>query len=151
MEDLKDIVITENEGQTIAYAAAFARTLKKGDIVAFYGDLGAGKSVFCRSVIRTLCNDAGMDVPSPTYTIVQNYDAQDCMVSHFDLYRLADPQEIYEIGWEEYLSTGIVLIEWPSRLGAILPEKRIDIIFLDVPDHPDCRKIESVRHERSNS
>lgn len=148
MEDLRDMIITENEGQTIAYAASFARALRQGDVVAFYGDLGAGKSVFCRSIIRTLCEDERMDVPSPTYTIVQTYDAKDFTVSHFDLYRLSAPEEIYEIGWEEYLASGIVLIEWPSRLGALLPVQRIDVTLSDVPDCPDCRKIESRRYDR---
>lgn len=142
---------THSEGRTIEVAREFARGLKAGDVVALHGDLGAGKSVFCRSIIRALCADADMDVPSPTYTIVQNYDFAGGTVAHFDLYRLSDPEEVYEIGWEDALADGIVLVEWPSRLGKLLPAKRIDVTLCDVPDNPNHRKIEIRQYERADS
>lgn len=138
---------TQSEERTSEVAQEFARGLKSGDIVAFYGDLGAGKSVFCRSIIRELCADEDMDVPSPTYTLVQNYDFAGGSVAHFDLYRLSAPEEAYEIGWEDALAGGIVLVEWPSRLGKLLPACRINVTLSDVPNNPNHRKIEVRRHE----
>ena len=114
---------SNSESATIKTATDFAKTLVNGDIVCFYGNLGAGKSVFARAVIRALCKDIELVVPSPTFTLVQMYDAPDYPVWHFDLYRLEDEQEIYEIGWEEALGDGIVLVEWPVRLGALMPKK----------------------------
>lgn len=133
---------TVDEAQTVQVARDFARGLRGGDVVAFHGDLGAGKSVFCRAVIRALCEDEGMDVPSPTYTIVQSYDYGAGVIWHFDLYRLSSAEEIYEIGWEEALAGGVVLIEWPSRLGNLLPARRIDVTLCDIQGNPNRRKID---------
>lgn len=119
---------TVSERETVEVAAQFARTLKPGDSVALQGDLGAGKSVFCRAVIRTLCDDPDLLVPSPTFPLVQTYDAPgDVTLWHFDLYRLEDPAEIFELGWEEALAGGISLIEWPERAGDYLPGERYHI------------------------
>jgi tRNA threonylcarbamoyladenosine biosynthesis protein TsaE len=119
---------TRNEDETTAIAQELADTLKPGDVVALYGDLGAGKSVFCRAVIRHLARIPDLVVPSPTFTLVQTYDTPGGEIWHFDLYRMNDPSEIYELGWEEAL-TAITLIEWPDRLGGLLPKyaKKVDI------------------------
>lgn len=118
--------ISNNESQTAEIARNLAKTLQNRDIICLSGDLGAGKSVFCRAIIRYMCKNNNLEVPSPTFTLVQNYDAE-IPIYHFDLYRLEDPEEIYEIGWEEAQYNGISLIEWPQRLGTLLPSKRIDI------------------------
>lgn len=140
-----ETVLIRNEAEMHAFAAAFARRLNKTEIICFYGDLGAGKSSFCRELVRTLCKDAHLEVPSPTFTLVQIYDFingnQQSSITHFDLYRLVDPSEIYELGWEEALSNGIVLVEWPERLGTLLPSNRIDIKISYTPTDTNQRMI----------
>ncbi|MCB1783048.1 MAG: tRNA (adenosine(37)-N6)-threonylcarbamoyltransferase complex ATPase subunit type 1 TsaE [Alphaproteobacteria bacterium] len=138
-------ILTHSEMETEAVARKFALDLKGGDVVLLHGDLGAGKSVFCRRLIRSLCGDDGMEVPSPTFTLVQTYEAAldgaDVLIWHFDLYRLWDASEIYEIGWEEAVAGGIVLVEWPERLGGLLPARRIDVFLGPVADRLDARMI----------
>ena len=138
--------VTSSEEETIRFAAHFACQIARGDAVFLWGDLGAGKSVFCRSIIRALSNDLVLEVPSPTFTLAQTYDVQEGTLWHFDLYRLSDPSEVYEIGWEEALAGGILLVEWPERLGALLPAKRIDVRLEAVSDAPNQRKIRITRH-----
>ncbi|NCC20920.1 MAG: tRNA (adenosine(37)-N6)-threonylcarbamoyltransferase complex ATPase subunit type 1 TsaE [Alphaproteobacteria bacterium] len=111
------------------------------------GTLGMGKSVFARSLIRTLCGDPDMDVPSPTFTLLQTYETPLGPLCHFDLYRLKDPEEIFELGWEEALHDGIVLVEWPERLGPYVPRNASRVTFSPVKDEPEARLIEV---ERSN-
>lgn len=113
---------SRSESETATLAQQLAASLRAparnhAVIILLSGTLGMGKSVFARAFIRMLCDDQNMDVPSPTYTLVQQYEADDITLRHFDLYRLEDPEEIYELGWEEALSEGISLIEWPERLG----------------------------------
>ena len=121
------MTITKSEDGTAKIAKTLAKTLKKGDILCLYGDLGVGKTVFSRALIRTLCENPTLEVPSPTFTLVQIYEYHTHKIRHFDLYRLEDPDEIYEIGWQDALYEGITIIEWPIKLGALLPKKRIDI------------------------
>lgn len=125
----EETIKTYSEAQTIAVAQDFAAKLGAGDVVCLYGTLGMGKSVFARAVIRALCGDNDLDVPSPTFTLVQIYDDADMTapIWHFDLYRLEDAEEIYETGWEEALGDAIILIEWPERLGTTKPPRSIDI------------------------
>lgn len=118
---------TSSEEETIKVAAAFAATLKPRDIILLNGDLGMGKSVFSRAVIRAITHNPDLDVPSPTFTLAQTYDTPMGDIWHFDLYRLKDPEELYEIGWEDALSTGIVLVEWPERLDYLTPKKSITV------------------------
>ena len=109
------------------HAQALAPLLQKGDVICLHGNLGMGKSVFARALIRTLTGNPDLEVPSPTFTLVQTYDTPRAEIWHFDLYRLKDPEEVYELGWEEALTGPVVIIEWPERLGALLPPDRIDI------------------------
>ncbi|OFW88814.1 MAG: tRNA (adenosine(37)-N6)-threonylcarbamoyltransferase complex ATPase subunit type 1 TsaE [Alphaproteobacteria bacterium RIFCSPHIGHO2_12_FULL_45_9] len=118
---------TSSEEETIKAAAAFAATLKPRDIILLNGDLGMGKSVFSRAVIRTITHNPDLDVPSPTFTLAQTYNTPMGDVWHFDLYRLKDPEELYEIGWEDALSSGIILVEWPERLNYLTPKKSITV------------------------
>ena len=112
---LPDETATEQLGATLA-----AR-LKMGDIVGLKGDLGAGKTTLARAILRAAANDPDLIVPSPTFTLVEIYDTARGPIWHFDLYRLDRPEQVYELGWEEALSQGIVLLEWPERLGPLLP------------------------------
>ncbi len=140
---MNKIVHTYSEADTIAYARAFASCLRGGDSVLLHGDLGMGKSVFSRAVIRALSGDDFLEVPSPTFTLVQTYDVPVGCVWHFDLYRLSDPDEVYELGWEEAITDGILLIEWPERLGGLTPRKHYEVILThEKSDAVDVRKIE---------
>lgn len=115
-----------DEAATTALARAVARAARPGDVIALWGDLGAGKTRFARAFIGALAGDSE-EVPSPTFTLVQSYDTPAGTVWHFDLYRLDSPDEVLELGFEEALTDGIALIEWPDRLGALLPRDRLDL------------------------
>lgn len=138
--DVADFTQSELEN----FAARLAETAEAGDVFALYGTLGAGKTVFSRAFIRAL-TDPDEEVPSPTFTLVQLYDADKATIWHFDLYRLKSADEIYELGFEEALGDGISLIEWPERAGALLPKNRLDI-RIETGDAPDRRRISIVPH-----
>ena len=141
-------IISTSEKQTIDAAHDLAKELSGQEIILLNGDLGMGKSVFCRSLIKALCKDESIEVPSPTFTLLQQYQYDKGIIWHFDLYRLSDPSEIYEIGWEETLENGIVLVEWPERLGALLPKNHIEVTLSKPPQTPpDTRNIEIIYHE----
>ena len=112
---------------TAALAAGLAPCLRAGDVIALHGGLGAGKTTFSRALISALMG-VETDVPSPTYTVVQTYDGPQFPIFHFDLYRLNDPDEVFEIGWDE-TQDGLALIEWPDHAGAHLPKWRLDLIL----------------------
>lgn len=112
----------------ITLAQPLARALRKGDMVALWGDLGAGKTTFARALIQALAGKA-VDVPSPTFTLVQVYECSEGEVWHCDLYRLKNPEEVFEIGLEDAFHQALCLVEWPERLGNLLPRRRIDITF----------------------
>ncbi|MCE2575470.1 tRNA (adenosine(37)-N6)-threonylcarbamoyltransferase complex ATPase subunit type 1 TsaE [Komagataeibacter sp. FNDCR2] len=105
---------------TAALGRALAALLRPGDAVLLEGDLGAGKTTLARALLRALCRDAEMEVPSPSYTLVQVYDAPVAEVAHFDLWRLDGPDGLHELGWDDACE-GIVLVEWPERLGPLTP------------------------------
>lgn len=132
--------ISTNETETLKYAAKFAKNLKPGDIIALRGSLGSGKTVFSKGVIQALCRP-DTDVPSPTFTIVQSYDTIKGPLYHFDFYRLKTPEEAYEIGIEDAFADGICLIEWPEKIGSLLPQKHIDV-FLEIQGENHIIKIE---------
>lgn len=120
-------IVLADEAATAALAASLARQAHPGDVVTLAGPLGAGKTSFARAFIAAL--GVKDEVPSPTFTLVQTYEAAIGTVWHFDLYRLTGPDEIHELGLDEALVDGIVLIEWPDRLGASLPRERLDIVL----------------------
>jgi tRNA threonylcarbamoyladenosine biosynthesis protein TsaE len=115
-----------DETATTRLGAAVAASLAAGDAVCLWGPLGAGKSTLARGLIRALTTPTE-DVPSPTFTLVQFYDAPGLKLAHFDLYRLTRPEEVHEIGLDEALDDGAVIIEWPERLDGHLPADRLDI------------------------
>jgi tRNA threonylcarbamoyladenosine biosynthesis protein TsaE len=111
-----------NEQATETLGATLAARLKPGDVVGLKGDLGAGKTTLARAIIRAAASDPDLIVPSPTFTLVEVYDTPRGAFWHFDLYRLDNPEQVYELGWEEARAEGIVLLEWPDRLGSLLPQ-----------------------------
>jgi tRNA threonylcarbamoyladenosine biosynthesis protein TsaE len=112
---------------TAALAASVAAQARARDVIALSGGLGAGKTSFARAFIRARPGGADVtEVPSPTFTLVQIYDLAP-PVWHFDLYRLTRPEDVWELGLEEALAEAITLIEWPERLGNLLPVSRLDI------------------------
>jgi tRNA threonylcarbamoyladenosine biosynthesis protein TsaE len=126
-----------DEAATAALARALAPALGRGDVIALWGDLGAGKTRFARALIGALAGESE-EVPSPTFTLAQSYDIPSGVVWHFDLYRLESPEEALELGIDEALADGIALIEWPGRLGALLPRHRLDLT-LDFAADPQAR------------
>ena len=117
----------ENEQELAHLAARLAPVLQTGDLVTLQGDLGAGKTAFARTLIQTLAGGPE-EVPSPTFTLVQVYELPRCTIWHFDLYRLAEEErDILELGWEDACREGVALVEWPERLGGLLPPNRLEI------------------------
>ena len=114
-----------DETATAALGAQLGCAARRGDVVALSGDLGAGKTTLARGLIRKLIG-AKTEAPSPTFTLVQTYDAPDLAIWHFDLYRLNHPDEARELGLEETVD-GLALIEWPERLGGDLPHARLEV------------------------
>lgn len=113
-----------NEAATARLGEDLAMALRPGDVLALKGDLGAGKSTLARALIRALADDADLDVPSPTFTLVQSYDTR-VPVHHFDLYRLSSASELDELGFDDALAQGAALVEWPERAEAHLPDSTL--------------------------
>jgi len=112
---------------TRALAQRLAPLLEAGDVLALHGGLGAGKTTFARALIGAL-RQAETEVPSPTFTLVQSYDGLNFPIYHFDLYRLDQPDEVFELGWED-TQMGLMLVEWPDKAGRHLPAWRLDLYF----------------------
>lgn len=108
------------EAETAQLGAALARLARAGDVICLEGPLGSGKTVLARGFVQQAAG-AAVEVPSPTFNIVLTYAAAPAQVWHFDLYRIADPAELWELGVEEAFATGISLVEWPERLGDQVP------------------------------
>lgn len=115
-------------------AQILALKLRPGDAVTLRGDLGAGKTTFARALIRALLGDDDAEIPSPTFPIVQSYDAQRFPVAHFDFYRLSGAADLEEIGFSDALTSGIAIIEWPERAEVALPASRFEIALAPAPD-----------------
>ena len=131
------VVDLPDEAATAAFAARVSALAAAGDVIALKGDLGAGKTSFARAFIRS--RGAVEEVPSPTFTLVQVYELAGAAIWHFDLYRLKSAEEAWELGIEDAFSEGISLIEWPERLGSLLPRYRLEITF-HYGDLPDARR-----------
>lgn len=114
-----------DEAATAALGARLACIARPGDVIALYGDLGAGKTTLARALIRQLAGPE-TEAPSPTFTLVQTYATPGLAIWHFDLYRLEHPDEARELGLEEAVD-GLRLIEWPERLGRHLPSRRLEV------------------------
>ncbi|MEZ5898107.1 MAG: tRNA (adenosine(37)-N6)-threonylcarbamoyltransferase complex ATPase subunit type 1 TsaE [Hyphomicrobiaceae bacterium] len=128
--------LTEDSLCRLAQDVAFA--LKPGDVLALEGDLGAGKTTFSRALIQALAQTDGMEIPSPTFTLVQSYETPRFDIAHFDLYRLSAAEEINELGLDHALARGIAIIEWPERAAHLLPSERFTL-SLSETDDPETR------------
>ncbi len=121
---LKDPVTTKSPAETRAFAEKVARCLRDGDILLLEGDLGAGKSEFARGVARALGYTG--PIPSPTFTILNEYEGGTFPLHHFDWYRLEGPDEIWESGLDDFLGRdGVTLIEWSERAAECVPERAL--------------------------
>jgi len=118
---LPDVAATERLG------AMLAKRLRSRDVVALEGGLGAGKTTLARAILRAASGDDTLVVPSPTFTLVEVYDTRRGAFWHFDLYRLEEAEQVFELGWEEARTDGIVLVEWAERLGDLLPRERLTV------------------------
>ena len=125
--------------ETQRLAEDLAMVVAPGDCLCLSGDLGAGKSTFARALIRALADDAELEVPSPTFTLVQSYPLPRFEVAHLDLYRLEEPEEIEELGLEDALETGIALVEWPEKAGDFLPNDCLSI-SIETVGETDARR-----------
>src|SRR5436190_13651259 len=114
-------VVLPDEHATRRLALDIGNSLTPGDFVSLSGDLGAGKTTFARALIRHLAGDPGLEVPSPTFTLVQAYPLARLPVVHGDLYRVNAPEELTELGFNEAAEDAAVLLEWPDRIGDRLP------------------------------
>ncbi|HOM01492.1 MAG TPA: tRNA (adenosine(37)-N6)-threonylcarbamoyltransferase complex ATPase subunit type 1 TsaE [Acetivibrio sp.] len=132
---------TCSQQDTIEFGKRLGKLLKKGDVVCIAGDLGTGKTVLTNGIAWAL----GINeyITSPTFTIVNEYHREDASLYHFDVYRISDPEEMFEIGFEEYLyNGGVVVIEWADLIKSILPEENIWItIEKDLESGVEVRKI----------
>ena len=111
---------------TEALAAAIAKRVRRGDAILLEGPLGAGKTAFARAFLRAATDDPALEVPSPSFTLVQSYATPLGAVHHFDLWRIDSPAALIELGWDEALAD-IVLVEWPDRLGPLRPADALTI------------------------
>lgn len=121
-------------------AEVLALSSRPGDVLALRGDLGAGKTTFARAFVRAVLDDPAIDVPSPTFTLLQSYETSRFPISHYDLYRVEDTSELEELGFDEAVAGSVVLLEWPERAEAALPATRLDIRFESVAD-PSLRTL----------
>ena len=115
-----------NEAAMLNLAARLAPKARMGDVLLLSGSLGAGKTSFARAFIRARANLPELEIPSPTFTLLQTYETDGGPIFHYDLWRLTDPRGLEELGWDEAQS-GIVLVEWPDRLGPLTPTHALSI------------------------
>lgn len=133
--------ISKSEQDTINFAENFANQLHKKDIIVLSGDLGSGKTKFVQGILKHFGLEN--EISSPTFTIVNEYDAPKFKIYHFDLYRLEDTDEFYAIGGEEYLQTGLCIFEWGEMIENIIQDDYIRITFSrdSDADNLDLRKL----------
>lgn len=121
-------LVLPDETATAALGARLAPLLRRGDFVGLSGPLGAGKTTLARALVGALSGDA--NAPSPTFGLVALYDGPDFPLAHFDLYRIDAPSEVAELGFDDARADGVVLVEWPERIAAMIPEEAL-VIRLD--------------------
>lgn len=132
--------VSKSENNTIEFANNLASLLKNGDIIVLSGDLGSGKTKFTQGVLKHFGLED--EISSPTFTIVNEYHKDDTNIYHFDVYRLADSDEFYAIGGDEYLNNGICIIEWGEIIEDILPKDYIKISFTKDVNNENYRVLE---------
>ncbi len=117
-----------NEYQAKLFATNLSNILQAGDIIALWGDVGAGKTTLARHLIKNLCGDK-INVPSPTFSLLQIYDTAKFQIWHMDLYRINAPEDVFELGVEDAFHDCLSLIEWPDKMAGYLPVKRLDMVI----------------------
>ncbi len=138
--ELADLAATQ------ALARTVAGLVRRGDVIGLGGELGAGKTTFARAFIHAREGQATEDVPSPTFTLAQVYDVAGLPIWHFDLYRLAKPEDALELGIEDAFAEGVSLIEWPGRLGRWLPKDRLDLMLTQGAANEHARHVILMGH-----
>ena len=131
--------ISHSENDTIEFASKFASKLNSHSTIVLSGDLGSGKTKFTEGILKYFGLEN--EISSPTFTIVNEYDANNQKIYHFDLYRLSDIDEFYAIGGEEYLQNGICIFEWGEMIEEILPATYIKITFSRDLEDVDLRRL----------
>ena len=126
-------VVLPSEEAMHHFMADIAAALEPGDLVTLSGDLGAGKTTFARALIRHVAGDDTVEVPSPTFTLMQLYELARFPIVHADLYRLSGTSELAELGFDDLPEGAVVLLEWPDRAGGFLPQDRLDVTFTLAP------------------
>jgi tRNA threonylcarbamoyladenosine biosynthesis protein TsaE len=132
--------VSHSEEDTIKFADEFAAKLNGHSIIVLSGDLGSGKTKFTEGILKHFGLEN--EISSPTFTIVNEYDAKNFKIFHFDLYRLADVDEFYAMGGEEYLQNGLCIFEWGEMIEDILQTNYTKITFSRDNDNTDIRKLE---------
>lgn len=136
-----------DERRLTLLAEVLALALKPGDLMALSGDLGAGKSTFARALIRAALADPIAEVPSPTFSLMQTYTTSRFEIAHLDLYRVASPDELAELGLDEALTRGPALVEWPEQAASVLPPAALKIAFGETSD-PNLRTLDLTADDR---
>ena len=140
---MNEVIITDSPEETMSFARRFAATLRKGSVVALFGDLGTGKSVFCKGIASGF-GISEAEVRSPSFTILNVYMGEDITINHFDLYRISDTDELTYLGFDDHIySDAVSLIEWSERIAEDLPEHAVRVYMEQTGD--DSRKIRIVR------
>ncbi len=129
-------VALPDEGATVKLMIDIAAAIEPGDLITLSGDLGAGKTMFARALIRHLAGDDTIEVPSPSFTLMQSYDLPRFTIAHADLYRLSGASELAELGFDDLPDKTVTLVEWPDRAAGVLPADRLDIALTLAPQQP---------------
>ena len=132
---IQEPIQSRSPEETLALGRRLGGSLRPGDVVALYGDLGAGKTQFVKGVCAAWGIDEGA-VSSPTFTLVQEYAGSEFPLYHFDAYRIKQPSEYFELGYEDYFfGGGVCLVEWPERVESLLPAETIRVRIDHVGEH----------------
>ena len=135
-------IAVDDEAGTARIATAIAASLKAGEIVTLSGDLGAGKTAFARALIRNLTGDPALEVPSPTFTLMQFYDGASFPIAHADFYRVNSASELDELGFDETLERALLIVEWAERVGVLDHAERLDVrLELDPARGANARRV----------
>ncbi len=141
--------VSKNENDTIEFANNLASLLKNGNIIVLSGDLGSGKTKFTQGILKHFGLED--EISSPTFTIVNEYHKDETNIYHFDVYRLADSDEFYAIGGDEYLNNGICIIEWGEIIEDILPNDYIKIVFTKDAKNENYRVLELMGYGQNSN
>ena len=132
-------VLLNNVGDTIKLGKKIAKIAKKDEIICLKGDLGTGKTTLARSFIKYLTNSN--KVLSPTFPMLLTYEYEDNIIWHYDMYRLKQPGDVWNLSLEDALNNGIIIIEWPEIIEHLLPKKKIEIIIKDLTNNARSAEI----------